>query len=314
MSGLVTRTTSKTFSMLLVLEDKAAIEVTITGKGFSYDRENGTLTRGIVDSIAVTDLVQNGRRYDPVEMNKIGGLNVSVDKLADLSGARFWNHVKSILETFEDMSRLHAGVTRSFFSERKNVVEGSEINDNLLGSKNADDMFGGSGHDRLNGGAGHDRMDGGKGNDLLNGGSGNDLLRDTEGKNTLNGGAGNDTLIGGRGDDRLAGSSGRDVLYGAGGMDRLSGGKDADVFVFNTKQEARVTITDFARGDALVNLASGGAEESFKYFVESAKQVGKDVVYAVDGLHLTLANVRLDSLTLASFSDARGLEDTGLFF
>lgn len=314
MSGLITKMTSTTFSMRLVLEDKAAIEVTITGKGFAYDRENGSLKRGIVDSISVTDVIQNGRRYDPVEMHKLGGLNVSVDKIADLSGARFWNHVKSILDIFNELSALHDGVTRSFFSARKNVVEGTDRNDNLLGSKNDDQMFGGAGNDKLNGGAGHDRMEGGKGNDLLNGGAGNDLLIDSEGKNTLNGGAGHDTLVGGRGDDRLMGSTGRDVLYGSGGIDRLTGGKDADVFVFNTKESGRVTITDFARGDSLVNLAGGGAEESFKHFLDAASQIGKDVVYRADGLHLTLSNVKLDQITVESFADAGSVTNGMLFY
>ena len=314
MSEFITRMTSNTFTMRLVFEDKTALEVTITGKGFAYDRETGALMRGSVDSLAVTNLAQEGRHFGLVESHKLGGLNLPVEKLADLSGAQFWNHVKHVIEMFDKLSNLHEGVTHSFFSPLKNVVEGSDLNDNLVGSRMADVMMGNGGNDRINGAAGDDLLNGGKGNDLLNGGNGHDFLIDQEGNNTLNGGAGNDRILGGQGDDRLSGSTGRDILYGAGGMDRLSGGRDADVFVFNTKDEGRLTVTDFTRGDVLVNLATGGAEESFKHFFDGAKQVGKDVVYQADGLHLTLKNLKLEAIGLGGFADADVVKEAGLLF
>jgi len=314
MSEFITRMTSNTFTMRLVFEDKTALEVTITGKGFAYERETGALIRGTVDSLALTNLSQEGRHLSLVESHKLGGLNLPVAKLADMSGAQFWNHVKHVIEMFDKLSNLHEGVTHSFFSPLKNVVEGSDLNDNLVGSRMADVMMGNGGNDRINGAAGDDLLNGGKGNDLLNGGNGHDFLIDQEGNNTLNGGAGNDRILGGQGDDRLSGSTGRDILYGAGGTDRLSGGRDADVFVFNTKDEGRLTVTDFTRGDVLVNLATGGAEESFKHFFDGAKQVGKDVVYQADGLHLTLKNLKLEAIGLGSFADANVVKEAGLLF
>jgi hypothetical protein len=84
--------------------------------------------------------------------------------------------------------------------------------------------------------------------------------------------------------------------------------------VFNSKDEGRLTVTDFTRGDVLVNLATGGAEESFKYFLDGAKQVGKDVVYQGDGLHLTLKNLKLEAIGLGSFADPDVVKEAGLLF
>lgn len=314
MSEFITRMTSNTFTMRLVFEDKTALEVTITGKGFAYDRETGALMRGTVDSLALTNLSQEGRHLNLVESHKLGGLNLPVEKLADMSGAQFWNHVKHVIELFDKLSILHEGVTHSFFSPLKNVVEGSDLNDNLVWSRMADVMMGNGGNDRINGAAADDLLNGGKGNDLLNGGNGNDFLIDEQGHNNLNGGAGNDRMLGGQGNDRLSGSTGRDIMYGSGGVDRLSGGRDADVFVFNSKEASRITVTDFERGDLLVNLATGGAEESFKYFLDGARQVGKDVVYQADGLHLTLKNFKLDAIGMGNFTDAGMVKEAGLLF
>jgi hypothetical protein len=86
------------------------------------------------------------------------------------------------------------------------------------------------------------------------------------------------------------------------------------MFVFNTKDEGRLTVTDFTRGDLLVNLATGGAEESFKHFFDGAKQVGKDVVYQADGLNLTLKNLKLEAIGLGSFADADVVREAGLLF
>lgn len=70
-----------------------------------------------------------------------------------MSGAQFWNHVKHVIEMFDKLSNLHEGVTHSFFSPLKNVVEGSEFHDTLVGSRMADVMMG---NDRINGAAGDD--------------------------------------------------------------------------------------------------------------------------------------------------------------
>lgn len=60
---------------------------------------------------------------------------------------------------------------------------------------------------------------------------------------------GNDTLVGTRGRDKLAGGLGDDVLYGRQGHDSLEGGAGRDVFVFDTKSNARTNVDrvlDFA--------------------------------------------------------------------
>jgi Ca2+-binding RTX toxin-like protein len=53
---------------------------------------------------------------------------------------------------------------------------------------------------------------------------------------------GSDTLTGGRGRDKLAGGFGDDVLYGKEGHDSLEGGAGRDVFVFDTKSNARTNV------------------------------------------------------------------------
>lgn len=314
MPKFVSKMTSSTFTMRLPLDEKTAIEVTITGKGFSFDRESGMLLRGTIDSISLSDLTLTGRRFSVVETHKIGGVNMAAERLADVAGDKFWNHIKTVVDLFEKFSNLHEGISHSYLSPDKNVITGSDFNDKLAGTKVADVMTGGGGDDRLTAGAGDDRIYGGKGNDFMNGGAGDDYMIDHYGTNTLNGGAGNDRMLGGSDADQLSGSTGRDMLYGAGGIDRLTGGRDADVFVFNTKEESRITITDFDRGDMLVDLVYGRAEVTFKYFEDRATQVGKDVVYEDGAVHLTLKNFKLGDLSERNFMDADIVKEAGLLF
>jgi hypothetical protein len=48
--------------------------------------------------------------------------------------------------------------------------------------------------------------------------------------------------------------------------------------------------------------------------LDGAKQVGKDVVYQADGLHLTLKNLKLEAIGLGSFADADVVKEAGLLF
>ncbi|MEB3356808.1 MAG: Calx-beta domain-containing protein [Synechococcales bacterium] len=107
-------------------------------------------------------------------------------------------------------------------------VVGTGGNDHLEGTTVNDTLIGLSRHDRLSGGLGDDILIGKSGNDRLIGGVGNDLLKGGSGKDRLIGGAGNDWLQGGGGNDILKGNSGDDFLDGGRGIDLIIGGAGRD--------------------------------------------------------------------------------------
>lgn len=76
-----------------------------------------------------------------------------------------------------------------------------------------------------------DILIGGIGNDTMNGFDGNDFLSGELGNDTLNGGNGNDTLLGGDGTDTLNGGAGNDILHGGTGADTMNGGLGNDTYV-----------------------------------------------------------------------------------
>ncbi|WP_315975114.1 cadherin-like domain-containing protein [Microvirga yunnanensis] len=84
-------------------------------------------------------------------------------------------------------------------------VQGSTLNDTLIGDAQENDLQGEAGNDSISGGAGNDNLQGGDGRDTLNGGAGSDFL---------DGGNGADSLLGGDGDDNFHGGAGNDTLDG----------------------------------------------------------------------------------------------------
>jgi Ca2+-binding RTX toxin-like protein len=106
------------------------------------------------------------------------------------------------------------------------VLNGTNINNTLIGAE---------GFDTINGLSGNDSLSGGLNNDILLAGDGNDILIGDAGYDTLIGGAGNDTLIGGL------------------DLDTLTGGSGNDNFKFNTSNDIGTDnqfdlITDFSKG------------------------------------------------------------------
>jgi Ca2+-binding RTX toxin-like protein len=88
-----------------------------------------------------------------------------------------------------------------------------------------------------------DDLDGTVLDDLILGYSGNDQLWGWGGWDTLDGGDGDDNLIGGAGADKLNGGNGSDFLIGGSGGDQLNGGagsQDAAVYSYST---VAVTVT-----------------------------------------------------------------------
>jgi hypothetical protein len=101
-------------------------------------------------------------------------------------------------------------------------------------------LEGGDGDDTIVGSALGDRVYGGAGNDLIDGGAGNDMIYGGDGNDTLLGGDGSDYLSGGAGDDDLWGEDGADFLDGGTGNDTFQGGAGRNAYrdVFDPTQWA----------------------------------------------------------------------------
>lgn len=136
------------------------------------------------------------------------------------------------------------------------VLDGTDLGDNLFGlqgddvvngRRNDDCLFGGLGSDRLLGARGDDRL---LGDDSETGVAGNDRLLGNAGDDLLVGGPGTDRLRGGAGDDRLVGGPGRNRLRGGPGNDRLDGvnGKRDRLSCGNGQDRARADSFDLVRG------------------------------------------------------------------
>lgn len=309
MPEFVTKMSTTSFVMRIPTEEKMFLEVTITGKGLKFDTKTGELLAGQVADIALTSFVQNGKKFLPMETQKISGINYPADKIAEIFGNHFWNHTKFVAEVFDKMAGLHEDISHSYFSKDKSYSWGSEGNNKIVGSAFADHIDGNGGDDQLNGGIGNDHIVGGKGNDTLGGDSGDDWLFDSEGNNRFVGGTGNDWMRGGTGDDFMTGGAGKDVFYGKGGTDRFEGGAGVDSFVFNAKEAGKITISDFGKTDILVNALTGNGEEAYKDFMEHAHQVGKNVVYENGELQLTLMKCDLKMFEAGNFGSAEKLAE-----
>jgi serralysin len=75
-----------------------------------------------------------------------------------------------------------------------NVINGTLLDDLIVGDNGKDTIIGGSGKDLLYGNAGNDSLSGGFGDDTINGGDGDDIIDGGFGSDVMDGGAGIDTL------------------------------------------------------------------------------------------------------------------------
>ena len=153
----------------------------------------------------------------------------------------------------------------------------------LIGASGSDTLLGGSGNDTLNDGSGgSDNLIGGAGNDtyIINSwGSlpnekadgGIDTVRTALENHTLrtnvenltltgtsaqrgNGNAQDNVITGNAVKNQLSGGDGNDTLVSIGGVDTLTGGAGKDVFSFTKIPSAISTITDFTRGQDVLDL------------------------------------------------------------
>ncbi len=128
-----------------------------------------------------------------------------------------------------------------------NVVDGTSVNDNLIGTNLIDSINGFAGDDKISGGGGNDYIKGEEGNDILTGGNGDDIIYGGKDDDTIYGDgdidfasnqlinsttqSGNDKLYGGLGNDTIDGFAGNDYIDGGVGNDLLIGGDGDDVIV-----------------------------------------------------------------------------------
>jgi len=136
--------------------------------------------------------------------------------------AYFGSNKPNIFDAKEGNDNLIGG-------EFKDIFNGNEGNDFIDGGKGDDLLFGGKGNDIILGGFGEDIIFGNQGNDSINGKEDDDLLFGNQGNDFIDGGKGNDNLFGGKGDDLILGSEGNDTLYGQLGDDTLCGGTGDDL-------------------------------------------------------------------------------------
>lgn len=127
-------------------------------------------------------------------------------------------------------------------------IDGTPLDDRLIGTIGRDFIFGLEGNDLLDGRNGNDLLIGGRGNDQLFGGLGDDTLRDAD---PQAGGGGNDRFDGGPGNDILDGGIGRDVLIGGAGDDVLIGGGGARFFGNEGDDHMTATVDPFGGTDSV---------------------------------------------------------------
>lgn len=219
-------------------------------------------------------------------------------------------------------------------------LEGSKLNDVLVGNAGANILTGLDGRDILRGLGGNDRLVGGAGNDVLEGGAGADTLIGSEGDDTasyatsaaavsvdllagtasggdaqgdtlttienLDGSAHDDTLGGNDDANVLSGKDGNDLIQGRGGEDILSGGAGNDDLQGGSGN-------DTLYGDEGDDLLNGGAGSDI---IDGG--AGRDrVSYAGSSAAVTVALASLSDINLpgtAQGGDAagdtlRGIED-----
>ncbi|MDP2699025.1 calcium-binding protein [Thalassospira sp.] len=162
------------------------------------------------------------------------------------------------------------------------VVEGSRLDDILIGDDQSNVLWGRDGDDILYGGGGDDFLYGDylgevPGNDILFGGAGDDNLSSRAGEDSLYGGEGDDTLSPGADADYIDGGAGNDTLRydGESGVEvnlatgMAHGGEaEGDIF-YNIENLFGTAHDDLLIGDAGRNIIRGSG--------------GDDVVQGGDG-------------------------------
>ncbi|MBI2376998.1 MAG: DUF4215 domain-containing protein [Deltaproteobacteria bacterium] len=177
-----------------------------------------------------------------------------------------------------------------------NFIQGSQLDDVIIGTDGVDCIFGGPGNDtisglggadRIFGESGNDTIDGGSENDLIWGGSGNDELWGQDGVDQLVGGRGNDTLIGGLGNDILSGNQGDDTLTGEAGEDRMYGHEGNDTIVGDAGRDriwGGPGVDTIDSGDGIDWIVGGDGDDSINTGLGNDNANGEADCDVVDGV------------------------------
>ncbi len=196
-------------------------------------------------------------------------------------------------------------------------VNGSALDDVLIGNDLDNTLQGDAGNDTLRGGAGNDALNGGAGNDTLYGEAGFDTFRaGASASNSI--GAGNDWLDGGAILDRLNYLDGNSVTYSAAGSGvtvNLQTGVATDG---NLGTDTLVNI-NFVTSSIFDDVLTGTAELLFEHF-EPLR--GNDVIdggalsdtlNARNGNRVSYQNATASVTVDLDVNDGIGLEDMGFF-
>ncbi|HEX8379333.1 MAG TPA: calcium-binding protein [Allosphingosinicella sp.] len=212
------------------------------------------------------------------------------------------------------------------------IIQGTMVNETLIGTSSDDEIYGLDGYDHLYGGGGNDLLAGGLGDDLLDGESGADVMDGGDGNDTYYvddsgdtiieaqadgdtdivhvsattfdagnawveqiyySGTGSATLYGGIGNNFLSSSTGNDWLDGQGGNDWIFGGAGDDHLEGGAGND---DLDGWFGNDTMV----GGTGDDI-YHVDSSSDVV--VEYANEGIDTV--KIRKASYTLlANFENA----------
>ncbi|ELS05398.1 VCBS repeat-containing protein, partial [Xenococcus sp. PCC 7305] len=175
----------------------------------------------------------------------------------------------------------------------KDTLYGLDGNDLLLGQDNDDRLIGGNGNDVLNGEAGADILLGRNNHDTLNGGIGADVLYGQEDDDYLNGNEGNDTLYGGIGADVLYGQEDNDRLIGEDGNDTLDGGIGADILLGRNNDDSLIGGhgNDLLNGEAGADILLGQNGNDTLY-----GDIGDDILYGQEDNDRLIGNKGSDTI------------------
>ncbi|NVO23775.1 M10 family metallopeptidase C-terminal domain-containing protein [Donghicola mangrovi] len=253
---------------------------------------------------------QRGR--DVVLFDASTDVGVSVD-----TGLGLYGYGQTLAELTEETSGDFSGFVRyntgtnltlTFNgSNRRDVVYGGDLNDEITGNGGADLFHGQGGEDTLSGGTGADilygeggadTLYGGVGDDTLYGGGGSDWIETGYGDDSVEAGSGDDTIICGSGFEMLRGDDGDDLFVVETGQKQINGGSGEDTLEFLGKLDRIVDLGETKYNDEL------GLTVDFVNIENVITQDGTDSITGNSADNLLIANDGNDTL------EGRGGDDT----
>jgi Ca2+-binding RTX toxin-like protein len=174
-----------------------------------------------------------------------------------------------------------------------NVTVVSDVNGSIDGTFLDEILIGGAKADTINGGAGNDILIGGAGNDKLNGGDGNDILV---------GGSGNDTLSGGLGADVFKWSLGD---QNASAVDHVTDFNTATIATGGEVLDLRDLLQGEHSGAVMHGTALSGSLDQFLKFEMSGSTLVLDVMHDAVNSNAVTQKIVLDNITGSTLDAAK---------